>query len=74
MGKKTESVKSPDYAEVISTIEHHLQHDRGVHPYESHEEAARASESGDAWRALIEIGAALDKAKRGNREGSWQAT
>lgn len=65
MGRKTESKKNPDYLDVIRTIEHYLQHSTGVHPYDSHEEAARSMEPGDCERVLWEIGAALDKAKRG---------
>lgn len=64
MGSKKKS--SPDYSGVIAAIEHHLQYNgrRGVHPYESHEEAARATEPGDCERALWEIAEELDKAKR----------
>ena len=64
MGKKTPENRNPDYFNVISTIEHHLQHGTGSWPYESHEDTANHLEPGDAWRALVEIGAALDKAKR----------
>lgn len=64
MGRKPPEVKNPDYSGVIQVIEHHLQYDSGSHPYESQEEAAREMESGDAWRALVEIGAAMDRAKR----------
>lgn len=55
-----------DYSKVIRAIEHHLQYDghSGVHPYESHEEAARNMESGDSWRALADIAAELDRAKK----------
>jgi hypothetical protein len=59
-------VGTVDYSEVIGTIEHWLQYNgrRGVHPYESHEESARAMEPGDCQKALWEIGEALDRAKR----------
>lgn len=55
---------SPDYTNVIRTIEHYLQYGSGHHPHASHEEAAREMASGDAQRALQEIGAMLDQAKR----------
>jgi hypothetical protein len=62
MGRKT--AKSPDYSAVIDVIEHYLQFGSGSHPYENHEESARATTDGDAWRALVEIGEALDRAKK----------
>ena len=65
MGRRTPDAKNPDYSEVISTVEHHLQCRSPHHPDPNHEESARGMESGDAWRALVEIGAALDRAKRG---------
>jgi len=56
---------APNYGEVIRVIEHYLQYDGrgGIHPYESHEEAADAMEPGDAERALVAIGQALDRVK-----------
>lgn len=64
MGRKTPENKHPDYSRVIQIIEHYLQHGTDTHPDENHEEAARSLESGDAQRALVEIGAAMDRAKR----------
>jgi hypothetical protein len=54
-----------DYSQVIREIEHHLQHGTGPHPYQSYCEAAEAHESGDAWRALRDIGEAMDRATKG---------
>jgi hypothetical protein len=56
---ETAGNKKLDCSGVIQVIEHYLQYDL----HESHEESALVMESGDAWRVLAEIGAALDKAK-----------
>lgn len=53
--------KKVDYAPVIQEIEHHLQNGTGTHPYQSYRAAAEAHESGDAWRALVDIGEAMDQ-------------
>lgn len=63
MGRKTPVNSGPDYSEVIRIIEHHLQHGSSFHPYDSRKEAAWEMEDGDARRALVEIGEALDRAK-----------
>lgn len=63
MGKTAGRKPPPDYAEVIRVIEHHLQCRTPSWPYDSHQETAQALESGDAHRALVEIGAALDEIK-----------
>lgn len=64
MGKIASENKNPDYIEVIKTIKHHLQYGAGAWSDESHEECARSLECGDAQRALVEIGAALDRVNR----------
>lgn len=55
----------PDLSEVLSVIEHWLQHGTGTHPHGSYADAARAMEPGDAQRALVSIGEAMDRAATG---------
>lgn len=64
MGRKTPVNSDPDYSEVIRVIEHHLQHGSSFHPYDSRKEAAIGMADKDAWRVLVEIGEALDRAER----------
>lgn len=65
MGKGKKKV-DVDYSEVIRMIEGWLQYDGwgGVHPYDSHHQAAELMEPGDAWRAMRDIGATLDRVKK----------